>query len=363
MSVIRTLKFIVEGQCIKHDLLCDFSGVIPGSEGHLKAEFQFSPEWAGRDKAAAFWSASGRKYPSVALSDDDSCIIPQEALQTRTFKVQIIGTTEDGATIPTNRLPVFQSEASSQSNSGVTPDMIVDAIERYLQENPPVPGADGKDAYAYAQDAGYTGTESEFAKKLAEDTLDSIAVEDIVENYLQENPPSGEVATEAIKSAVEQYLQENPPAGGSGDEWERIADLAATDYSTSYTIDQDLNGNPFSLKSMIIFMVLPKHTNPEGTESSTGYAHYKVNDQAPAFQSPSSNWDNGIYVWKINAYGDLCTIDTQKGNNAAPYASSAFHSTYMKRDGMFSAINSFTWRLFNGYVCPDSKFIVYGVRV
>lgn len=37
-------------------------------------------------------------------------------------------------------------------------------IEEYLHENPPEPG---KSAYAYAKEAGYEGTEEEFADKLA----------------------------------------------------------------------------------------------------------------------------------------------------------------------------------------------------
>ena len=34
--------------------------------------------------------------------------------------------------------------------------------------DPGVPGADGKSAYQYAVEGGYTGTEAEFAEKLAE---------------------------------------------------------------------------------------------------------------------------------------------------------------------------------------------------
>ena len=36
---------------------------------------------------------------------------------------------------------------------------------------PGEPGADGKSAYQYAQDSGYTGTETEFSKKLASDVM------------------------------------------------------------------------------------------------------------------------------------------------------------------------------------------------
>ena len=39
---MRTLKFIVEGQIIKQDPNCDFSNLVPGTEGYLRAEFSFS---------------------------------------------------------------------------------------------------------------------------------------------------------------------------------------------------------------------------------------------------------------------------------------------------------------------------------
>ena len=41
---MRTLKFIVNGQIIKQDPKCDFSNLIPASEGYLVAEFSFSKE-------------------------------------------------------------------------------------------------------------------------------------------------------------------------------------------------------------------------------------------------------------------------------------------------------------------------------
>lgn len=47
-------------------------------------------------------------------------------------------------------------------------DGSVKAVEFTAPEGPP--GAPGKSAYQYAQDAGYTGTEQEFAEKLAQDS-------------------------------------------------------------------------------------------------------------------------------------------------------------------------------------------------
>ena len=42
---MRILKFVVENQKIKQDPSCDFSGLVAGTEGYLKAEFVFSKEW------------------------------------------------------------------------------------------------------------------------------------------------------------------------------------------------------------------------------------------------------------------------------------------------------------------------------
>ena len=105
---MRTLKFIVEGQIIKQDPNCDFSYLVPGTEGYLRAEFSFSPEWNGCVKVASFWSAVGDEYPPQVLTDGMSCIIPAEATQRYAFKVGVIG---KGATVKllTNRAIVKQN--------------------------------------------------------------------------------------------------------------------------------------------------------------------------------------------------------------------------------------------------------------
>lgn len=54
-----------------------------------------------------------------------------------------------------------------------------------LKGKPGATGADGKSAYQYAQDGGYTGTETEFAKKLAKTPLirtsDTITVQQVID--------------------------------------------------------------------------------------------------------------------------------------------------------------------------------------
>lgn len=47
-----------------------------------------------------------------------------------------------------------------------------------------VPGADGKSAYQYAVEGGYTGTEAEFAAKLAKDTYSKSEIDTVMGSYI-----------------------------------------------------------------------------------------------------------------------------------------------------------------------------------
>ena len=105
---MRTLKFIVDGMSITQDPRCDFEGLVPGSEGYLQAEFQFSKEWAGCKQVAGFYSMLGTEYPPQLLKDGKTCMIPAEALQKRQFKMMIIGAKE-GMKIATNKITVNQN--------------------------------------------------------------------------------------------------------------------------------------------------------------------------------------------------------------------------------------------------------------
>lgn len=88
---MRTLKFIVNDQIIIQDPNCDFSGLVPGTENYIQAEFTFSPEWNNSVKVAAFYSNMGVEYEPQELKDGKTCMIPSEALKKRFFKVQVIG--------------------------------------------------------------------------------------------------------------------------------------------------------------------------------------------------------------------------------------------------------------------------------
>lgn len=101
---MRTLKFIVDGQTIKPDPKCDFTGLVPGTKQHLQAEFTFSNEWKNAAKVVGFYSRLGKEYPPQTLNRGRTCTIPIEALQKRIFKLKVIG--QNG--LVTNKLTVDQ---------------------------------------------------------------------------------------------------------------------------------------------------------------------------------------------------------------------------------------------------------------
>lgn len=104
---MRTLRFIVDGQTVKQDPTCDFSGLFLNKDSGVCAEFIFSSEWNDKIKVAAFWSMLDREYEPQAL-DNNTCIIPVEAFSKATFKIQVLGI-GGRERLATNKLVVLQT--------------------------------------------------------------------------------------------------------------------------------------------------------------------------------------------------------------------------------------------------------------
>ena len=101
---MRTLKFRVAGQKIDKDPACDFSGLVPGTSGYLRAEFQFDEEWNGCRKAAVFTKFS-QDYPVPIING--SCEIPAETLSWKSWEVRVVGE-RDGYRITTGKIQIRQ---------------------------------------------------------------------------------------------------------------------------------------------------------------------------------------------------------------------------------------------------------------
>lgn len=104
---MRTLKFIVNNKTILKDPSCDFSNLKPKSGEVIRAEFSFSSEWNKAVKVIAFYSRDRKELTPQVLSEDDSCIIPSEALNDFVFYIQILGKRK-GKKFETDKLAVCQ---------------------------------------------------------------------------------------------------------------------------------------------------------------------------------------------------------------------------------------------------------------
>ena len=101
---MRLLYFNVNAQKIEKAPNCDFSKLVAGTSGYLRAHFTFSPEWNDCIKVARFWR--GKKEYAVILQNDE-CDIPAEALKGSTFRVSALGQRGDYR-ITTNEIPIRQ---------------------------------------------------------------------------------------------------------------------------------------------------------------------------------------------------------------------------------------------------------------
>ena len=83
-----------------------------------------------------------------------------------------------------------------------------------------IPGSDGKTAYQYAQDGGYTGSETEFATKLATEHLPVPATAAVGQYFKAKTVDGNGLVTEV--EAVD------APTGGSGETWRKLCDVSVT---------------------------------------------------------------------------------------------------------------------------------------
>lgn len=106
----RTLKFIVDGQTLKPDPKCDFSGLVPGSENFVILEFSFSKEWQELiAKVLSCKSMLGKEYPPLYfLGEENKIVLPSNILKRKSFRLRVFGKDRYGNKIQTNQVVVTQ---------------------------------------------------------------------------------------------------------------------------------------------------------------------------------------------------------------------------------------------------------------
>ena len=211
-------------------------------------------------------------------------------------------------------------------------------------------GANGKSAYSYAVEGGYTGTEAEFAAKLAAEKLPN---------------PNALTFTGAVSGSYDgsEPLTVNIPAGGGGggssDKWELINTITVSDdATTNVTFTQDSAGNPFALKKLYLKI--------SGITGGSTYPIIRLNGLSwkqqfgGAVTGAAANMTmsvlfellgNGIYIWEwANPhYRDIRRTGEITINN--------------QTQSLIETINSVMWLWgSNSAITNGSVFTLYGVR-
>lgn len=104
---MRILEFNVLKQRLTKTPGCDFSGLVAGSVGYLRAKFNFHEEdWDKcSTRLARFW-LNGKEHAKV-LDENGCCDIPNEVVIGSKFEVSVLGAAP-GYKIETNKITVRQ---------------------------------------------------------------------------------------------------------------------------------------------------------------------------------------------------------------------------------------------------------------
>lgn len=209
-SIVKTILNVGCTATVAHECMVPNQTLFIGIEGRNADGTLVIP---------TVWARCGLIF-SGATTDADPSTDP--SLPVWAQVQAMIGNLDDLETEAKNNLVDAVNEAMTKGGGEVDPEAVQQIVEGYLAENPPAPGADGKDgadgitptigengnwylgdtdtgktsrgetgpagadgadgapgadgksAYEYAVDGGYTGTETEFAAKLAEEMPDKL---------------------------------------------------------------------------------------------------------------------------------------------------------------------------------------------
>ena len=222
-------------------------------------------------------------------------------------------------------------------------------------------GKDGKSAYAYAVEGGYTGTEAEFAAKLAQEKFAN---------------PNALTFTGAVTGSYDgsAALSVEIPSGGGGDNPLRLIKTVTLEETVkSITVDTDSDGNAFSLSEIYI------NTNVTNSEDQTTATNFGLNINgknttgigshnfmtAPGGKT-GANGRNWLWLMSLNPlralHGTWLETGTTSGKTVQCYQPNEFSDTNPNPHSVGEKITSFTITSIGStaYMSAGSKFRIYG---
>ena len=183
-------------------------------------------------------------------------------------------------------------------------------------------GTDGKTAYQYAVEGGYTGTEAEFAAKMAQEMPEALP------------NPNALTFTGAVTATYDGSapLTVNIPSGegGSGGavSWKLIRTINIVSGTSEYSFNTDNNGNAFKVKNFLILI---------DAYPTTGYVEIKPNGNLSFFQNPKGK-QNSPFSFMMKRVTDGRYI--LENSNAA---NSIFERKISKEYSSFGEFTSFSF--------------------
>ena len=142
-------------------------------------------------------------------------------------------------------------------------------------------GADGKSAYQYAQDGGYTGTETEFAEKLAAEIPSPYTLPIASPTVLGGVQPVAktDAMTQSVGVDATGGLWAIPGSGGGGSsQWKIIRDITITENVDRVDISTDDDGNAFSLHEIHVFSYTQSYEDLESQYTFLMNGYWSIDD-------------------------------------------------------------------------------------
>ena len=227
-----------------------------------------------------------------------------------------------------------------------------------------IKGPQGKSAYQYAVEGGYTGTETEFAAKLAEEMPTTLP------------NPNALTFTGAVAGSYDgsASLSVEIPSGGGGDNPLRlIKTITLAETVKSITVDTDDDGNTFSLSEIYIM------TNVTNSEDQTVATNIGININGKDLSGIGTtatmsilcgkkgeigrNW---IWLMSLNPlrifHGTWITSNTATGKTVQCYQTNELTSDHLNPYSVGEKITSINigGMTSTSYLAAGSKFRIYG---
>ena len=223
-------------------------------------------------------------------------------------------------------------------------------------------GTDGKSAYAYAVEGGYTGTEAEFAAKLAKEKFAN---------------PNALTFTGAVTGSYDgsAALSVEIPSGGGGTDnpLRLIKTITLAETVKSITVDTDDDGNTFSLSEIYIM------TNVTNSEDQTAATNVGININGKNLSGIGTtatmsilcgkNGESGrnwIWLMSLNPlrilHGTWITTNTATGKTVQCYQTNELTSDHLNPYSVGEKITSINigGMVSTSYLAAGSKFRIYG---